>query len=239
MAERLTTKYFIKQAFVIHGDKYDYSKVNYINNKTNVIITCPEHGEFKQIPYIHLRGSGCSNCGSIKSSEKNVISFDTILMRFRTVHGNKYNYTKTSYVGTEKNMEITCPEHGEFKQRPDNHIKGSGCPKCNESSGEREVRLWLNKNNISYEPQHKFNGCQNILPLSFDFYLPEHNTCVEYQGKQHYQPIEFFGGESSFKKQQKLDKIKREYCQNNNITLLEIKYNEKVNSKLINLTTII
>lgn len=99
-----------------------------------------------------------------------------------------------------------------------------GCTICNESKGEKQLSIILNYKNILYIPQHAFSGCKNINVLKFDFYLPNYNTCIEFQGRQHYEPVDFFGGKKQLKLQQKLDQIKRDYCMNNNIKLIEIAY---------------
>ena len=117
---------------------------------------------------------------------------------------------------------------------PNNHLNNNGCPRCKESKGEKEIREWLINNKIKYKPQHRFPECKNILTLPFDFYLPEHNTCIEFNGRQHYEPINKWGGIENLKEIQRRDKIKMEYCQNNNIPLIIIKYNDKVIKKLTN-----
>ena len=122
---KLTTKNFIEKARKVHGDKYDYSKVNYVNNRTKVIIICPEHGEFEQTPASHLTGSGCPMCvGGIKFSKEQFIE------KAREVHGDKYNYSKVNYINANTKVIIICPEHGEFEQTPGSHLYGQGCPKC-------------------------------------------------------------------------------------------------------------
>ena len=116
-----------------------------------------------------------------------------------------------------------CPLHGIFNQVASNHLTGQGCPICKESKGEKEIREFLTTNNVKFNHQHKFKDCKNILPLPFDFYLPEHNTCIEFNGRQHYEPIDYFGGVNGFKSTQFRDKIKYDYCKNNKITLFIIK----------------
>lgn len=211
----------------IHGDKYDYSKVNYINSSTKVTIICPIHGEFGQTPNNHKSGQGCFKCNG--NEKKNITD---VLQSFKNIHGDKYDYSIVQYINAHTKIKIICPIHGEFEQTPNNHRLGNGCPSCNESKGERKIRMWLEGNNIKYVPQHKFYDCKNILPLPFDFYLPEQNLCVEYNGLQHYKMVEHFGGEEGFNQRQINDKIKMEYCKNNNIPLIIIKYNDDINNKL-------
>ena len=120
---------FIEKAKQIHGDKYDYSKVEYKNNRTKVCIICPIHGEFWQTPDVHLRGCGCQKCGYNK--EKTIkTTLKEFIEKARTVHGNKYDYTKVDYKGCKTKVCITCPKHGEFWQTPESHLNGNGCVKC-------------------------------------------------------------------------------------------------------------
>jgi superfamily II DNA or RNA helicase len=122
---KLTTKEVIKEFKTVHGNQYDYSKVEYKNTDTKVIIICKKHGEFLQLPYSHKKGAGCPICsGNIKHS------LEQILEDFRNVHGNKYDYSKVVYKNNLESVIIICPEHGEFLQTPGNHKSGQGCSKC-------------------------------------------------------------------------------------------------------------
>jgi hypothetical protein len=223
---KLTTEEIIEQFREAHGDKYDYSKVNYIDGNTKVIIICPEHGEFEQLPNSHKQGKGCFKCVGKGLTTKEIIE------QFREVHGDKYDYSKVEYIHSTTKVTIICPEHGEFEQRPCNHKQGNRCPSCTESKGEREIRNLLIDKDIDFNQEHTFDDCKNKLPLRFDFYLPEHNVCIEYQGIQHYEPVDFFGGVSGLENRQYLDKIKDEYCIDNNIQLLKIRYDEDVSNVL-------
>lgn len=213
---------FISKAKEIHGDKYDYSKVNYVNAHVKVKIICPEHGEFEQKPNNHLNGKGCSRCvGKCRSLTTNMVIDD-----FNKIHNNKYDYSMVNYIDNTTKISIICPIHGVFEQTPAAHKQKQGCPLCNISKGEDSIKLFLEKNNIIFERQKRFKECRNIRPLPFDFYLPEHNICIEYNGKQHYKPINYWGGEDGFNLRQIRDKIKMEYCHKNNITLITIKYDD-------------
>ncbi len=110
-----------------HGDKYDYSKVNYINSITPVTIICPEHGEFSQQPAAHTRGSGCMECGHTKTRKKDTATF---IRESSKTHNNKYDYSKAAYTHAHKKITIICPKHGEFSQSASHHINGRGCAKC-------------------------------------------------------------------------------------------------------------
>lgn len=209
---------FIKKAKEIHGDKYDYSKVEYKNSKIKVCIICPEHGEFWQAPDKHiLRKQGCPSCYGNK--KKNIYEFIDESVK---VHGNKYDYNKSIYKNNNTPLIITCKLHGDFLQRPKDHLKGQGCPHCNQSKLENEIEQFLTKNNINFIHQY------NIVFLDkqkLDFYLPEYNIGIECQGIQHFKPIDFAGkgkqwAEIKFYDDLKRDKEKYEKCNNNGILLL-------------------
>lgn len=121
----LTKELFISKAKKVHGDKFDYSKVVYINSITKVIITCPEHGDFEQIPNSHLTGKGCINCGG-----KGKLTTEEFVINAKEVHGDKYDYSRVIYETAKKPVEIICKKHGMFNQTPNNHTQGQGCPSC-------------------------------------------------------------------------------------------------------------
>ena len=212
----------------VHGNKYDYSLVEYTGARNKVKIICPVHGTFDQRPSEHKQGRGCERCGN-RHEQVNVIE------NFKKIHGNKYDYSKTDYINTDTKVKIICPKHGEFEQRPSDHKRGSGCPQCKESKGESYIEQLLINKSIKYIREYRFNDCKNKRTLPFDFYLPEHNICIEYNGMQHYKPIPYFGGETKFIERQKNDKIKKEYCVNNGIPLIIVKYNDKIDNLLNNL----
>ncbi len=128
-----TNEEFIEDAQKIHGDKYDYSRAQYIDAKTPVAIVCPKHGEFHQLPYNFLKGSGCPKCSHERAAQLQTKSKTWFLDEAQQVHGNKYDYSKVEYVNTSTKVRIICPKHGEFWQRPDMHLKGDGCKACNNS----------------------------------------------------------------------------------------------------------
>ena len=121
---------FIEKSRLVHGDKYDYSKVEYKNSQTKVCIICPKHGEFYQTPSGHVRGRGCPVCANEKRSKENRGSLEEFITQARKIHGDKYDYSKVEYCGVMKKVCIICPEHGEFWQTPSQHLRGQGCPKC-------------------------------------------------------------------------------------------------------------
>lgn len=130
MNRRKTTEEFIQEAKQIHGDKYDYSKVNYINAYTKVCIICSKHGEFWQCPHNHLSGAGCLKCAKDLQKQKFTIPKEIFIERANKVHKNKYDYSIINYINVKTHIDIICPIHGIFKQTPQHHLSGNGCPKC-------------------------------------------------------------------------------------------------------------
>jgi hypothetical protein len=137
---QITTQIFIEKAILIHGDKYDYSMVNYINTQRKAVFICELHGKFEQRPCYHLRGHGCKQCGMLASSHKkkgkeNIFKFKRsntgeFIKKAILVHGDKYGYSLVDYVDHKTKIVIVCKVHGEFYQRPNNHLCGQGCNKC-------------------------------------------------------------------------------------------------------------
>lgn len=125
-------KIFIDQANRLHNRQYDYSKVDYVNNATKVIIICPDHGEFHQTPTIHLRGSGCKRCAVTNGADAQRKTTKQFINQSVRSHGEKYDYSKSTYTGANDLVTIGCPIHGEFQQVAYNHINGAGCHKCND-----------------------------------------------------------------------------------------------------------
>ncbi len=136
MVKRKTTEEFIQQAIAVHGDKYDYSKVEYINAKTKVKIACFTHGIFKQTPDNHLNGQKCPHCAGIgkKTTEE-------FIRQARIIHGGKFDYSNVVYVRKSTKVKIVCQNHGVFEQTPHGHLKGRGCLKCrNENTSLRQTQ---------------------------------------------------------------------------------------------------
>ena len=128
--KRTTLEDFITRAHAAHGDRYDYSKVEYRDVDSKVTIICREHGEFSQIPYDHWKGRGCVQCGIFKGAGSGRKSWDEFIGRARAVHGDEYDYSRVNYTNTNTHVEIVCKTHGAFLQKPTGHLNGNGCPTC-------------------------------------------------------------------------------------------------------------
>lgn len=218
-----TTDEFIKTAQNIHGDKYDYSKVVYGKNKKDKItIICPEHGEFTISPDSHLNGSGCKYC-----KKGSVFNNDDFIKIANIIHNDKYNYNQTKYEYATKKVIITCPLHGDFQQTPSKHINGQGCPVCGKLYRKKERKLYevlkevFDKEEIIYS----YRNTTILGKQEIDIFFPKYKIGIEFQGEQHFKPIDFAGlgndfAMSLYKDNQIRDLKKKKICQENNITLL-------------------
>ena len=224
---RLTTKEVIKKFIKIHGNYYDYSKVQYVNEKTPITIICPKHGEFQQTPDSHIhQKAGCPKCARIKSKHKQLKTNEQFIQDARRVHGDIYDYSQVNYQGANIPIVIICKEHGEFYQTPHHHLASkAGCPYCSLKS---QTKLFNKLQNDFSSEEILFEVGSKTIPWlkgqRFDIYFPKYNIAIEYNGKQHYIPIKYFGGELAFSKTINRDKVKKEKCILNNCTLLQIKY---------------
>ena len=289
--QTLTQEVFLNRCIDKHGYKYDYSKSIYINMKTPVLIFCPIHGEFYQKPYDHLRGEGCPKCGRFKANDSNSYSQDDFVKKCSKIHNNKYDYSLVKYHRSNDIVAIICPEHGVFQQRAANHLIGQGCTKCaNEKiadairsnteefvkkakiiHGDKYDYSFVNytsskdKVTIICKKHGEFNqiagthlsggGCPKCILKSqhilfekltnffntetftweyrahwlknkrIDICLEKHKIAIEYDGQQHFYPIDHFGGEKEFKNRIKNDALKERLCEENGFKLFRVKYN--------------
>lgn len=204
----------LDKANEIHNNFYDYSEFDFKFKKDKAIIICPEHGKFKQIVTEHLTGRGCPKCCGknymFKDFLKDVEKFN-----------NDYIYDESSFKGKTFKINIECKKHGKFKQEVRKHLLGQNCPKCNTSSGENKIIEYLQENNINFEYQKRFKNCKYV----FDFKI--NNIIIEYDGIQHFQPVEFFGGKEEFEKTKNNDLEKNKFCEKNNLKMIRIPYFKK------------
>jgi hypothetical protein len=241
---KLNTEEFITKSQLKHN-KYVYYATVYRDARTQVWIGCPKHGMFQQLPGNHLKGHGCRECSKESNGLKRRRTKDYLIKEFQKIHGaNRYDYGDVVFVRARTKILISCRRCGiSFLQDPDNHLRGTGCPICKESKGEIAIRRFLSEQNIQFISQHSFNKtCRNPLTnniLSFDFFLPEFNMCIEYDGIQHAHPHSFSSDQSEEIKQQNLsdlqyrDNIKTQFCVDNNIELLRIPHTDINNIKAI------
>ncbi len=187
------------------------------NCDTNVIILYNEI-EFLQTPYQHLKG--------ISPETINRITLQSFIERSNIIHNYKFDYSLVKFNSIKDNVDIVY-NNKIYNQPLLNHLYGKepkGLDTFKKSKGSKKIANFLESNNIHYFIEYKFKECRNILPLPFDFYLPDYNICIEYDGKQHFEIIKHYGGEVEFELTKKRDGIKNIFCINNNIRLLRIPY---------------
>lgn len=176
---------------------------------------------WKAEPYDVLNKSGCPKCHKCAKPSEDEIQYRL----------DKYNltYIRGTYIdSTVHKMKVKCNKCGRiFEALPCNLFHGSGCPHCNKSKGETFIEVFLTKRNIDFTPQYCIHLPNDSSKNRFiDFYIPKLNLFIEYNGIQHYTPIEYFGGKLQFNKQQERDMAVRKYCIDNNINLVEIPYTD-------------
>ena len=218
------TSTFIEKARKIHGDQYDYSKTKYVNATTKVIITCKTHGDFTQLPYNHLQGHGCVKC-----NRPEIHNTEDFIIASKRAHGDKYDYSKTKYINCKTKVTITCRIHGDFTQSVEDHVDGHGCPLCGFSNiCESYVGEWLDDHgieNIRYYTTNLIKISGHII-IDYKIVLNGKEVWLEYNGPTHYMLVNFFhnGNIENFKNQLRRDEKVRNYCNKNNIRLIEIPY---------------
>lgn len=139
-SKSLTLEEFIQKAKKVHGHRYVYDNVYYINNHTKINILCKQHGEFWQTPGSHLNGNGCMSCGRSSTLKHMSSSTKTFVKKAKKIH--KYDYSKVNYITAKNKVEIVCKKHGSFLQTPDSHLRGSGCPHCSNIKAGTNATGW-------------------------------------------------------------------------------------------------
>ena len=201
----------------------------YIDSRTPVEHYCEIHNITWNItPYAALRGDGCWKCCNERIGNTLRKSIDQYTEELKEIHPNIILCGE--YVNSSTPTLHKCLIHDyKWYPTPGNLLSGSGCPKCKESKGEKKISAWLKQNKITFASQYSFDDCKDKKALPFDFYIESLNICIEYQGEQHYRPVNFGGisNEEAFKNfkiTQFHDQIKVEYCKNNGIKLICIPY---------------
>ena len=207
----------------------------YKGNNIPILHKCKiDNHEWNALPSNIIQGHGCPKCA---------INNNTILQR-----KSHNDYVKQlfdinpdievveNYNGAKTPIKHYCKIHNYYwNVQPSVILQNKcGCPKCNFSKGEYNISKWLSSHNIEYIPQKSFDDCRNINPLPFDFYIPSKNSCIEYDGRQHFEIVDIFGGEEAYLETVKRDQIKNEYCKQNNIPLLRIPYYANIETELEN-----
>lgn len=206
----------------------------FVNMRTKILHKCLLHNiEWEVVPYSILNGQGCIECGKEKIKKSLGKTHEEYIEELSMINTNIIAIDR--YINSSTAILHKClKDNYEWYAYPSNILRGFGCPKCNQSKGEKSIHQWLNNHNIIYISQKTFKDCRDIKPLPFDFYLSDYNMAIEYDGEQHYRPVEYFGGQKSFERTQRHDKIKDEYCKNNNIKLLRIPYFKDIEEELNN-----
>lgn len=238
--KRKTHKEYVKEVAKINPDIEILSE--YISTSRKVTFRCKKCGyEWITRPGSVLRGKGCFWCGKKSMAKKLTTTNEEFLSK---LPDDRLYDVISDYKCLRTKVRCKCQKCGkEWEALPRTLLTGHGCPYCKTSKGEETIASILSVNNIKYIQQYKFDELVGIggKRLSYDFFLPECNTLIEYQGKQHKVPIDFFGGEETFKMQKEHDKRKRQYAFRNNYRLIEIWFYEDIETKIketLNLETV-
>jgi len=209
----------------------------YFNNEEKLEYMCnkhPEKGIQKMSSGNLIDCTGCYYCGLESTRVATSKTHEQFCEEFYKVHGTNKYIVQGEYINCKLNVLIYCNKcEDTFDMRPDHLLNGHGCSTCSSSIGEKRLNLFLDSKLIYNTPQYKFGECKYKRKLPFDSYLPDYNICIEFQGIQHYQPVEMFGGEKQFILQQMYDNIKRKFCLDNGIRLIEISYKDINNIEII------
>ena len=176
----------------------------------------------------------CPKCG--KTNKKTTEGFKEQL---KEKYGEKEFIVLGEYVNNHTKILIQHNKCGHiFSTTPNSLLTGHGCPFCCQSKGEKIIKIFLEQHQIIFIQQHWFPDCRYINPLKFDFFLPELQKAIEFDGEQHFMAKTYCGGEKGLKERQKRDAIKNQYCIDHNIELLRIAFNENIEEKLKNFLNI-
>ncbi len=184
-------------------------------------------------PNTILSGRGCPECAKHQRAKSNTKTHEQFVVEVAIKNPNIEVIGE--YINANTNIMHRCTVCGhEWMIRPSHALHGLGCPSCQETSGEQRVKQWLIINDVEYEYQKRFSDCKNQRMLPFDFYLPNYNCCIEYDGAQHFREVDLWGGQEYLSQRQFNDQIKNDYCKKNNIYLIRIRYDEDIYQVLNN-----
>lgn len=219
----------LEELGLVYVDRYT------ANHETHVKFICPTHKDkgVQDIVWDHLKtcGVGCPYCtGRYKTTEEFISEMKSINHNIEII--GEYN-------GSENPVKCRCKICNHIWSPIGRSLKnGQGCPGCSTSKGEIKVKEYLDLNNISYVQQKTFEDCYDVSKLKFDFYLPDYNCIIEYDGEQHFFPVDFANrgiewANKSFDNNKRKDNIKNEYCKNNGIKIIRIPYYDYDNIEII------
>lgn len=231
MSRKSNTEEFVKKAQTVHGDKYDYSETNYVDAWAPITIICKKHGPFTMSAHNHLRGQGCPLCGNERKGAYRKVSLEDFIRRAKEKHGDKYDYSLVDLKNTWSKVDIICPIHGVFSQKANDHLRGIGCPECGKKFGvsEKEVLVALKNKygNVEYQKPLPFLKSKTSSQ-ALDYFLPDYNIGIEYQGDQHFRPKVRFGGEIEYEKTKDRDTRKFQKCEENGIKMFYISFEKNI-----------
>lgn len=203
-----------KAAIKHHGDRYTY--LSYDAHSRTVTYLCPNHGEVSQLLRLHLTGHGCGEC----RYEDRRIDEKEFIRRAKEVHPEGYSYDLSELKTVNHRITIKHSCGKVYRARVSNHLSGQGCSRCRSSLGEKKIKDFLELNGISFIDQFVIEG----YLYRYDFCIPDLDILIEYDGEQHYRPVDYFGGVPAFEKRQELDREKTRLAKANRYRLIRISY---------------
>lgn len=220
----------------IHGDEYDYANVVYEHSNRHVEIVCRQHGPFLQTPSGHWAGKGCPECGRVNRAANQILTTQEVLARFRQLHGDRYDYGATEYSRFRLHVTIGCRRHGAFRQTPQAHLEGKGCPRCSQSSGETRAAAWLEERGIAFTVEFPV-AAEGATRCRFDFFLPDQCAFLEIDGPHHYAPVQYAGmslekARHVFLETQRRDALKDVWAAENGMAVYRIRWDGNIEERL-------
>lgn len=222
---RQTAEEFVVRAREVHGDTFNYDQITYRGVNSKVKIICPKHGAFRMTPGRHLAGRGCRKCNAERHGSERQLSFWEFVERVLSTHGPyRYEYCLEGHVNQYSKIPIRCPIHGLFFQTVAAHIRGHGCYRCAQSTGEQRVREALVSLDVEFCEQARFPECCDKRALPFDFFVPKHRLLIEFDGSQHFEATNHWGGEEKLAETKLHDAIKNRFAEQHLYHLVRIPY---------------
>lgn len=204
---------------------YELLSTEYINSRTCLKIKC-SHGHIFQMRFHDLKnGQRCPKCYHERLSKEMTYTWEFVREKIENEEGYKLLSKEYRSAKNDK-LKIQCPKNHEFEMCFGNWQQGQRCSKCKTSKGEKRIEEFLINNDIEYIREYKFADCKYKRCLPFDFYLPQYNCCIEFDGSQHSNAVEHFGGKKRLEDTIIKDGIRDQYCENNGIKLIRIDYSE-------------